>query len=78
MVSCDLVEKELVRLDIAREHLGRMVATLGRPEASQEAQGRRRALIPQTSNWSGTIFGPFLQQIGSSIRPSGYFLRYFH
>ena len=29
-------------------------------------QKLQRALIPKTSNWSGTIFGRFLQQTGSS------------
>jgi hypothetical protein len=29
-------------------------------------QNLQRALIPQTSNWSGTIFCRFLQQTGSS------------
>ena len=29
-------------------------------------QNLQRALLPQTSNWSGTIFGRFLQQTGSN------------
>ena len=30
-------------------------------------QNLQSALIPQTSNWSGTIFGGFLQQTGCSF-----------
>ena len=36
-------------------------------------QNLQRALISQTSNWAGTIFGRFLQQTGSSEHgPNGY------
>ena len=36
-------------------------------------QNLQRALMPQTSNWAGTIFGRFLQQTGSSEHgPNGY------
>ena len=34
-------------------------------------QNLQRALIPQTSNWSGNIFGRFLQQTGSRSHTNG-------
>ena len=37
-------------------------------------QNLQRALIPKTSNWSGTILGRFLQQIGSSEDPDPLYI----